>query len=146
VLHEIPEHILTGIVAEFKRLASPLFSSSPRAAMSHYILMNDLYSTFDSSITPFNFLRYSDWAWKIFNSPLQYHNRLRISDYRRIHQSNSFTILYEHNERGSPTDLEKVPIAKKFRNYSSDELLVTRSWMVSCVDPAPFLASSFSPG
>ncbi len=140
VLNEIPAHILTNIFSEFKRLASR------RAAMSHYILLKDMYSSFDSSITSFNFLKYPDWAWNIFNSPLQCQNRLRVSDYRQIHQSNGFALLYEHDERGSPADLERVRIAKKFRRYSPDELLVTRSWIVSSIDPAPRVENSFSPG
>lgn len=63
VLYEIPEGILTSIFAEFSRVASPT------AVMSHYVLMKDPYADFDLSITPFNFLKYSDWTWNLlFNS------------------------------------------------------------------------------
>jgi hypothetical protein len=140
VLHEIPEHILISIFSEFKRLAST------NGVMSHYIVMKDLYSLFDSSITQFNFLKYSDWTWSLLNNPLQYHNRLRVADYRRIHHSSGFTPLYEHDERGSPADLEKVRLAPKFMHYNTDDLLVTRAWIVSSVNPAAFAENTFSPG
>lgn len=141
VLYEIPEGILTSIFAEFSRVASPT------AVMSHYVLMKDPYADFDLSITPFNFLKYSDWTWNLlFNSPLQSNNRLRISDYRRIHESARFRIVYEHHERGLPADLDKIALAKRFQDYSRDELLITRSWIVSAVGPKSLNTRGFSPG
>jgi hypothetical protein len=140
VLHEIPPSVLEGVFAEFRKVATPRF------AMSHYVLMTDLYASFDSSISSLNFLKYSDRVWRFLDSPLQRHNRLRISDYRRLHESAGFALLYEHDECGSISDLDGIPIATRFRAYPREELLVARSWLVACIDPALFHCRAFSPG
>lgn len=125
VLQEIPEDILSAIFAEFRRLSSPV------GTMSHYVNMVEPYADFDRAVTAYHFLRYSDPTWKLLNNSLHYHNRLRIADYRKIHESAGFRTLQEDNERGSTEDLDKVRLAKKFRRYSHDDLLITRSWIVS---------------
>ncbi len=71
--------------------------------MSHHINVLDYYANFDRSISGYNFLRYSEGAWRLLNSPLSYQNRLRLSDYRRIHRWSGFTLLREDNEPGSST-------------------------------------------
>ncbi len=124
-LHLIPEHVLYETFAEFRRVASA------NAVMSHHINMGDQYATFDRSITPYNFLKYSSFVWRLFNNSLHDQNRLRLSDYRRIHQLARFEILWEENEKGSPKDLERIRIAKEFHRYSKEELLVVITWMVS---------------
>jgi hypothetical protein len=116
---------LTGIFAEFKRLASP------HAAMSHYIDLYDQFSIFDRSITPFNFLRYSTNRWKWLRSPLIPLNRLRISDYRALHDPAGFAIIKEVNTSGSVDDLGKVRLAREFQHYSTADLLVMTAWLVS---------------
>ena len=124
VLNEIPEQILLAILTEFRRVA-------PNATMSHYINLMEPFAVFDPSLSSFHFLQYSDTAWKLLNNSLHCHNRLRISDYRRIHESAGFRILSEQNERGSQEELDKVHLADKFQRYSRDDLLVLYSWIVS---------------
>ena len=128
VLQEIPEQILSAIFLEFRRLASTV------GVMSHYVNMVEPYAEFDRALTPYHFLRYSDRTWKLLNNSLHYHNRLRIPDYRTIHGSAGFRILQEDNERGSTEDLDKVHLAQKFRRYSQDDLLITRSWITSTAE------------
>lgn len=125
VLQEIPEQILSAIFAEFRRLASPT------GTMSHYINMVEPYACDDPHLTPFHFLQYSDTAWKWLNNSLHYHNRLRIPDYRKVHELAGFRITDEHNEQGTQEDLNKVRLAEKFERYSHNDLLVLRSWIVS---------------
>ncbi len=140
VIHEIPENVLIAIFAEFKRLAAPA------AVMSHYLLLHDEYSTFDASISPFNYLKYSDRTWSLLSSKRYQRNRLRIADYRRIHEQAGFKICYEHNNTGSEADLNKIKLAAKFRTYSREELLVTRSWIVSSSGVAGLDNVAFPPG
>lgn len=128
VLQEIPDHTLRAIFVEFRRLASPA------AIMSHYVNMVEPYAEFDPAVTAFHFLQYSDAAWRLLNNSLHYHNRLRISDYRRIHESACFGIVQEDNERGLPDHLNKVRLAKKFVQYSREDLLILRSWMISALE------------
>lgn len=124
-LEHIPEDILRSIFLEFGRLAAP------RPVMSHYIDMRDHYAGFDSSITPFNFLKYSGRVWRFCNNKLLHQNRLRVSDFRRIHADTGFKILSEHNNKGSEVDLDSIRVAEEFRNLSREELIVVDSWMVS---------------
>jgi hypothetical protein len=125
VLEHIPRDILGGIFREFRRLASN------NAAMSHRIGLDDQYHYLDRSITPFNFMRYSDRAWKYLDSPLTPHNRLRISDYRALFREAGFEVAKEINTSGASNDLEKVRLAPEFQNYSTDDLLVLTSWLVA---------------
>jgi hypothetical protein len=125
VLEHIPREILSGIFREFRRLASK------DAAMSHRIGLDDQYHYLDRSITPFNFMRYSDRAWKYLDSPLTPHNRLRISDYRALLRATGFEVAKEINTSGAANDLEKVRLAPEFQNYSTDDLLVLTSWLVA---------------
>jgi predicted nicotinamide N-methyase len=125
VLQEIPAEAIAAIFEEFSRLAAPA------ATMSHYVNMVEPYVDFDHSLTPYYFLRFSDPMWNVLNNSLHFHNRLRIPDYRTIHELAGFAILKEDNELGEAEDLGKVPLSKKFQCYSRDDLLVTRSWIVS---------------
>lgn len=124
-LEHIPEGILLEMLEEFQRLARR------EAVMSHAVDMSDHYSHWDSSITPYNYLRYSELMWRIMNNSLHYQNRLRIADYRRLHQAAGFRILSEENRCGSTEDLESIRLAKQFWNHTRDDLLVLFSWIVS---------------
>src|SRR6266436_3304168 len=64
VLEYIPREVLKSILLEFKRLGSP------SALQSHYINLRDHYSYFDASITPFNYLKFTQRRWNYLNSPL----------------------------------------------------------------------------
>ena len=85
------EKELLAIFAEFRRLATP------GALMSHNICFGDQNASSDPSIGPLNFLRFSDTAWHLLESPLRFQNRLRISDYRRIHGKTGWLIESEKN-------------------------------------------------
>ena len=121
----IPPPVLREILAEFRRLASP------GAVMDHFIDMSDHYAHFDRSITEFNYLRYSDRRWRLFNNRLQYQSRLRISDYRRLTQGAGFRIVAEDGERGPLEALESITLDSRFRHYSEQDLAVLRCWLTA---------------
>jgi len=125
VLEHIPRDVIVRIFREFKRVGAP------GAVMSHLVDMSDHYADADHSITPFNFLKYSDSTWRWFNSSLHYQNRLRIQDYRQIHNEAGFTISREYNFQEAPSVLDSVRLASRFRGYSRADLLITRGWFVS---------------
>jgi Methyltransferase domain len=118
VLEHLSLDVLYDIFREFRRIAAP------NAVMSHSIGLGDQYASFDSSITQFNFLRFSDWLWRLLNNPIIPLNRLRISDYRRAIRDSRFQIVHESNIRGDPTELARTPVAARFRDYDVDDLLV----------------------
>lgn len=124
-LEHIPPDVLLDILKEYRRVATP------DAVMSHMIDLSDHYSHFDKRITPYHFLRFSPEIWWIFNNRIHYQNRLRVSDYRRIHQEAGFVIHIEENVTAPDEQIARIQVAPQFAHYSHDELIVTASWMVS---------------
>jgi hypothetical protein len=125
VIGFIPEPVLAGMFTEFRRVARP------GAIMSHFVDCADLYAFFDRRITPYNFLRYSRRTWSLLNNGVQYLNRLRVSDYRRLHRHAGFEILREDNAPGSLEQLATVPLAAEFRAYAPEDLAVLNTWIIS---------------
>ena len=125
VLELIGPEILRGMFGEFCRVASP------DAVMSHYVGLADQYASFDKSITPFNFLKYTDRQWRVFNNPIIPQNRLRLADYREIFRQSRWGIVEERNTSGSMDDLGKIRLAPAFSRYSTEDLLVLFSWLVA---------------
>jgi hypothetical protein len=125
-LEHIPYDVIRSIFEQFRRVGSE------RVLMSHWIDMSDHYMNFDASIGPYNFLRFSSRVWRLFNNDLQYQNRLRVSDFRRLHEEGGWRVLKEENTSGSPEELRRIRVAKELRDrYTDDELLVHSTWMTS---------------
>lgn len=120
-LEHVPPAALEEILAELRRL------SAPRAVMDHVIDISDHYAHFDASISEFNYLRYSTPAWRLFNNRLQYQNRLRAPDYRRLIEKAGFRVTAEEAERGAPEELARIRLAPEFRHYAHDDLLSVRT-------------------
>jgi len=121
----VPKEVLADILKELRRL------SSPGAVMIHSIDLSDHYRSFDPRIGPFNMLRYSARAWRWLDTPLAPHNRMRVSDYRELHRACGFDIVAEENNSGKRADLDRIRVHKQFKRYSTADLLVTYSWIVS---------------
>lgn len=124
-LEYIPTPALSDLFSEFRRLAAP------GGIMSHFVIMGDHYSDFDHSISPYNYLKYDQPSWRLFNNRLHYQNRLRLSDYRKLHQTAGFRIVSENWDEGSKSDLDRIRVASQFRAYPKEELLMIRAWIVS---------------
>lgn len=125
VLEYIPRDVLLGLLCEFRRVAAP------HGVMSHEVDMIDQYSFFDSSITPFNFLRFSDRAWRLINNPLIPLNRLRVSDFRACFRQAGFAVVEEVVTRGDPGALANIRLAPRFARYDPSDLLVIKAWFVA---------------
>lgn len=124
-LEHIPADALGEILVELAILASN------GAVMSHFIDIRDHYSYFDRAISGVNFLKYSDQAWGLYNNSLQYQNRLRVSDYRRLHEAAGFMVMSEIGRLEPENLLSTIQLADKFLSYSAEELLTTECWIVS---------------
>lgn len=124
-LEHIPTEVIPAIFREFKRLGSK------QAVMSHHIVFADEYAVFDSFITPYNCMKFSERWWRLFNNSLFYQNRLRPSDYRQIHNNTGWPIVGEEIVAGSVSDLRKVPLAAEFRRYSQEDLLALDWYVMS---------------
>lgn len=131
VCEHIPAADLAGVFAECRRLLRP------GGAFSCRIDLQDHYSYFDRSVSRYNFLRFSDRRWALANSPLHYQNRLRAPDYLHLVRSAGLDLVAENPSEPSDdgrAELQKLPLAKRFRDYSPEELGVT---ILSFVARAP---------
>jgi SAM-dependent methyltransferase len=121
-LEHIPAYDLCPILAECRRLLRP------DGVLSSRIDLRDHYSYFDPSLSPYNFLRYSDRAWRLFNSRLLYQNRLRRPDYLRAFADAGLEVVEEVASRADEpalASLRELELAPRFRGYPPDELAVT---------------------
>jgi hypothetical protein len=118
----IPAGDLAEVFVECRRLLRP------GGAFSCRIDLHDHYSYFDRGVSRYNFLRFSDRAWSLVNSPLHYQNRLRAPDYLRLVREAGFDLVIENpsgpNEEGR-AELQAMQLAKRFRNYPLEEVGVT---------------------
>ncbi len=135
VLEYVPARVQENLYAEFRRLASP------HAVLVQYINLKDQFGSFDRSITPLNFLQYSNTAWRWLDSPLIPQTRLRLSDYRALLLKSGFEIIKEENDSAPPFVLEKIRVAPEFQKYSREDLLVIQSWLVARPRPTAAPAS-----
>ena len=118
----IPVRDLADIFRECRRLLRP------GGAFSCRIDLQDHYAYFDRSLSRYNFLRFSDRAWSLVNSPLHHQNRLRSPDYLRLVRSVGLELVAERpsgpSEEGL-AELRRLPLAARFRGYSAEELGIT---------------------
>jgi len=118
----IPQADLAAIFAECHRLLRP------GGAFSCRVDLQDHYSYFDHSLSRYNFLRFSDRTWALVNSPLHYQNRLRAPEYLSLVREAGLDLVTERpsgpNEQGR-AELQTLPLAKRFRGYSPEQLGVT---------------------
>lgn len=124
-LEHIAPGVLAEILAELRRLAAT------DAVMDHFVDMSDHYAHFDRSISEFNYLRYPASLWGLFNNRLQYQNRLRASDYRQLIERAGFEVIAEEPARGTEQELARIRLARPFRDYTREDLLVLRCWFTA---------------
>ena len=130
VMEYIPHGPLVALLAEMNRIGAP------GAVHSHEVDLADQYHFFDPSITPFNFLRFSDTAWRWIDNPLIPLTRLRASDYRRAFDQAGLELADETLDLGDPAALAATPLSDRFQSYDADDLRVTRAWFTART-PAP---------
>lgn len=102
--------------------------------MSNAIDYRDHWSFFDSSISCYNFLKYSGEYWKKINPSIMYQNRMRHKDYIEKIRNSGFEILEESTTDGNPDELrilDNLKLDSYFcRNYNKDELSLKSSVLV----------------
>lgn len=88
----------------------------------------DQYSTFDGKISPYNYLKFSDFMWeRLLNSDMTYFNRLRGQDYLTLFQQIGYNVKELDFVQPDEQDIEllrNLKINKKFSAYSLKELAI----------------------
>ncbi len=118
----IPAPDLAEIFAESRRLLRP------GGAFSCRIDLQDHYAYFDQSLSRYNFLRYSDRAWRLVNSPLHYQNRLRAPEYLELVRDAGLELVVSNPSLPNAerrAELETLPLAPRFRKFSPEDVGVT---------------------
>jgi SAM-dependent methyltransferase len=122
VCEHIPEADLAEILRECARLLRP------GGLVSFRIDLADHYSYFDKSLSRYHFLRYDERRWRWANSPLQYQNRLRVTDYRRLVEGAGFVVVTwtPSLPKNAVAELAREPLDAHFADgYTREELGVT---------------------
>lgn len=120
-MEHIPIDSLRGILAECHRILAK------DGMISMVIDYQDHYSYFDTTISTYNFLRFSQRKWIMYNPETHYQNRLRHRDYVQLFEDADFEIVEERRRGGTMGDIEalrRLPISEEFVKYTQDELVV----------------------
>lgn len=125
VLEHIPEEILGGVLAACYRLCRR------GGAMSHIIDMCDHGHYVDPNLSQFNFLRFSERAWKVVGNDIQHENRLRKSQLLKIFSNADVPADRLDESLGSWNDLARIPIAEPFASMPPEDLQVIMLHVVS---------------
>jgi SAM-dependent methyltransferase len=120
-LEHVPAPDIAVILRECKRILRPDGLASFR------IDPRDHYADFDSKISVYNFLSFSDRRMALVNSGIQYQNRLRRSDYLGLIEGAGFDVIFEEASAPSEAELVKLKaleLAPRFKSYEIDDLAV----------------------
>jgi hypothetical protein len=121
------EHIPPSDVPEIARCCKNYLSDHGVCVMS--IDYTDHYSHTDSSITPYNFLRYSNAGWRPYNSSRHYQSRLRHPTYVEAFASAGLTTdeIYIELPDGWEARLSQVPLHLDFKRFLPRDLAIQRA-------------------
>jgi SAM-dependent methyltransferase len=125
-LEHVPPREIMAILKECRRLLAS------GGALSFKIDYADHYSYADKSITVYNFLRYNPAAWRVFNPPLHYQNRLRHADYAALFMASGFQVLSEEAvlPKRAEAQLLAQPLASSNLDRPWEDLLPIGGWFV----------------
>lgn len=108
VLEHIDPEVLVGILAAFGR------NSRPGTVMSHLVDLCDHYAYVDPAVDVYQFLGFSERAWRWIDNSIQPMNRLRVQQYRELYERAGVPITEERRGDGAPEDLAQVRLAAPF--------------------------------
>jgi len=118
-LEHVPREAIGPTLREAARLLRP------DGVLSFRIDMQDHTSYVDPRRSPYDYLRYSERAWRFLSPKLEYENRLRLPDYRTLFVEAGLAVVDETVSRPRPEHLAalaQVPLAPRFRRYAPEDL------------------------
>lgn len=123
VLEHIPEGNLREIFIEAKRILRV------DGVALHFIDPSDHFEHQDKTITPINFLKYSDDEWqRLAGNQFAYCNRLRASDFLKMFSNLGFITVRSEttiDERSTNILQQGFVVDKRFRDYGLNDLCST---------------------
>ena len=126
-LEHIPPEDIRKILAESHRILAK------DGLAVHAVNYMDHFASFDKSISVYNFLQFSDQAWRKYNSFIHFQNRLRHREYVQLFAEAGFEVLEENCHMPDGADLAKLKalaVARCFSGFSLQELSVQGAWHV----------------
>jgi len=124
-LEHIPADDIFEILKETRRILRP----GGVALMQ--IDYGDHFKGFDTSISSFNFLTYSDDDWRPFQSRFQYVNRLRHSEYVGLFERAGFEIVLADVDRKPVETAIMARLAPRFREFAPEDLFTLGALIVA---------------
>lgn len=130
VFEHIPPAVLTGILNEGNRILHP------EGLFFNRIDYTDHFSYSDKTISPINFLQYSDAEWeKYAGNRFMYMNRLRHDDFIALFESAGHAILATgpdvHEQSLALLRSGGVVVDERFGDKSEGILSIIGSWIFS---------------
>jgi hypothetical protein len=118
VLEHVPADVILGIMQESCRVLKS------GGLSIHSVNCGDHYAYFDSTITPINYLQFSERAWCKWNNSILYQNRLRPSDFlQQAEKAGLRIVLKKYRPRQELLSaLGKLRISPEFSHYPMEEL------------------------
>ncbi len=124
VFEHVPQSVCAAIVAECRRVIAP------DGMMRHTIDYSDHYAHADPSITSYNYLRFGQSAWALFNPGIHYQNRLRTPDFKEMFKNAGFTMVDIVEWLGESQEFDKIKVHHVFSKYSEGDLRVNGAHFV----------------
>jgi SAM-dependent methyltransferase len=126
-MEHIPPDDIRAILRESRRVLKPdgLF-----LALIDY---QDHYSYRDRGITAYNFLKFNQRQWRLYNSSIHYQNRLRHLEYEGLFRENGFETISVSVNAGSDADRAEcaaLAVAPEFRRFTPEEMAVRKGKFV----------------
>ena len=123
--NSVLEHVPSGGIGAILRETARIVKST--GVSLHSVNCGDHYAYFDRSITPINYLKYSDQQWRRWNNQLLYQNRLRPVDFLQLAEDAGLQVVLS---RFTPKEtlsrlLPTLGVAEQFNSYAADQLCAT---------------------
>jgi hypothetical protein len=122
-LEHIPAHDLSQVLKQTRLMLKS------NGCSIHMIDYSDHYAR-GQELSRLNFLRFSDMEWERFNSPLQYVNRLRHSEYLAMFKTAGFSVSRAETDREAP-DADVIDhLAPRFEAFDLADLCTVRAMLL----------------